>query len=91
MYILIELYDVYRFIYSIKLFIRVFVNDIFVNLQVKRDVGEVDIFVNNVGIVIGKKFFDCLDYMIQKIFEVNIIVYFWVRKYVFKKIVFVCI
>lgn len=85
MYILTELYDVYKSIYTTKLFTRAPVNDISVNLQVKRDVGEVDILVNNAGIVTGKKFLDCPDHMIQKTFEVNTIAHFWVRKHAFKK------
>lgn len=79
MYVLTELYDVYKFLYTTKLFTRTPVNDISVNLQVKRDVGEVDILVNNAGIVTGKKFLDCPDHMIQKTFEVNTIAHFWVR------------
>lgn len=88
MYILTELYDVHKSVYT-KLFTRA-VNDISVNLQVKRDVGEVDILVNNAGIVTGKKFLDCPDHMIQKTFEVNTIAHFWVRKHAFKKTVFAC-
>lgn len=82
MYVLTELYDVYKSLYTTKLYTRAPVNmvdDSSVNLQVKRDVGEVDILVNNAGIVTGKKFLDCPDHMIQKTFEVNTIAHFWVR------------
>lgn len=82
MYVLTELYDVYKSLYTTKLYTRApvnMVNDLSVNLQVKRDVGEVDILVNNAGIVTGKKFLDCPDHMIQKTFEVNTIAHFWVR------------
>lgn len=44
----------------------------------KKDIGEVDILINNAGIVTGKKFLDCSDHMIQKTFEVNTIAHFWV-------------
>ncbi|XP_055997346.1 epidermal retinol dehydrogenase 2-like [Ostrea edulis] len=48
--------------------------------QVKTDIGEVDILINNAGIVTGKKFLDCSDHMIQKTFEVNTIAHFWTCK-----------
>ena len=46
--------------------------------QVKKDVGQVDILINNAGIVTGKKFLQCSDSMIQKTMEVNIMAHFWV-------------
>lgn len=47
--------------------------------QVKRDVGDVDILINNAGIVTGKRFLDCPDYLIEKTVEVNTNSHFWVR------------
>ena len=44
----------------------------------KKDVGQVDILINNAGIVTGKKFLQCSDSMIQKTMEVNIMAHFWV-------------
>lgn len=47
-------------------------------LQVKREVGDVSILVNNAGIVTGKKFMDAPDSLIEKTMEVNIMAHFWV-------------
>ncbi len=46
--------------------------------QIRKDVGDVTILVNNAGIVSGKKFLDTPDEMIQKTFEVNTMAHFWV-------------
>ena len=46
--------------------------------EIKADVGDVSILVNNAGIVSGKKFLDCSDDLIQKTFEVNTLAHFWV-------------
>jgi all-trans-retinol dehydrogenase (NAD+) len=48
--------------------------------QVKRDVGHVDILINNAGIVTGKKFLECPDALIEKTMEVNVNAHFWVRQ-----------
>ena len=48
--------------------------------EIKENVGDVTILINNAGIVTGKKFLDCSDGMIQKTFEVNTIAHFWVRE-----------
>ena len=48
--------------------------------EIKANVGDVTILVNNAGIVSGKKFMDCSDGLIQKTFEVNTSAHFWVRK-----------
>ncbi|XP_035218638.1 short-chain dehydrogenase/reductase family 16C member 6-like isoform X2 [Stegodyphus dumicola] len=48
--------------------------------KVKREVGRVNILVNNAGIVTGKRLLDCPDHMIQKTFEVNAISHFWTCK-----------
>ena len=39
--------------------------------RVKEDVGNVDILINNAGIVSGKNLFDCPDEMLERIMAVN--------------------
>ncbi len=46
--------------------------------QVKRDVGDVTVLVNNAGVVSGKKFFEVSDDLSQLTFEVNTMAHFWV-------------
>lgn len=46
--------------------------------KVKKEVGDVTILVNNAGIVIGKKFLDLDDKMVEKVFCVNVMSHFWV-------------
>jgi len=46
--------------------------------QVKRDVGDVTILVNNAGIVTGKKFLELPDDKIDLTFRVNTTAHFWV-------------
>ncbi|XP_076018392.1 short chain dehydrogenase/reductase family 16C, member 5a [Genypterus blacodes] len=48
--------------------------------QVKREVGDVSILVNNAGIVTGKKFMDAPDSLIEKSMEVNTMAHFWTYK-----------
>lgn len=48
--------------------------------QVKREVGDVSILVNNAGIVTGKKFMDAPDSLIEKTMDVNIMAHFWTYK-----------
>ncbi|KAM6989516.1 epidermal retinol dehydrogenase 2-like [Tautogolabrus adspersus] len=48
--------------------------------QVKREVGDVSIMVNNAGIVTGKKFMDAPDSLIEKTVEVNTMAHFWMYK-----------
>ncbi|XP_030259841.1 epidermal retinol dehydrogenase 2 isoform X3 [Sparus aurata] len=48
--------------------------------QVKREVGDVSILVNNAGIVTGKKFMDAPDSLIEKTVEVNTMAHFWTYK-----------
>lgn len=50
------------------------------SLQVKREVGDVSILVNNAGIVTGKKFMDAPDSLIEKTVEVNTMAHFWVSQ-----------
>ncbi|NXH10424.1 RDHE2 dehydrogenase, partial [Bucco capensis] len=48
--------------------------------QVKKEVGDVSILVNNAGIVTGKAFLDCPDSLVEKTMEVNIMAHFWTYK-----------
>ncbi|KAJ8272511.1 hypothetical protein GJAV_G00090010 [Gymnothorax javanicus] len=48
--------------------------------QVKREVGDVSILINNAGIVSGKKFMDSPDSLIEKTIEVNAMSHFWTYK-----------
>lgn len=48
--------------------------------QVKREVGDITILVNNAGIVTGKKFMDAPDSLIEKTMEVNTMAHFWTYK-----------
>lgn len=48
--------------------------------QVKREVGDVTILINNAGIVTGKKFMDSPDSLIEKSMEVNSLAHFWTYK-----------
>ena len=46
--------------------------------EIKANVGDVTILINNAGIVSGKKLLDCSDALIQKTFEVNTLAHCWV-------------
>ena len=46
--------------------------------QVKQEVGDVTILVNNAGVISGKKFFQNSDEMIDLTFKVNTVAHFWV-------------
>ena len=46
--------------------------------QVKKDVGDVTILINNAGVVSGKNFKDTPDDKIELTFKVNSIAHFWV-------------
>ncbi|CAF4513428.1 unnamed protein product, partial [Rotaria magnacalcarata] len=45
--------------------------------QVKDQVGDVTIVINNAGVVSGKSLLDIDDASIQRTFDVNIIAHFW--------------
>jgi all-trans-retinol dehydrogenase (NAD+) len=47
---------------------------------VKDEVGDVDILINNAGIVTGKKILDCPDALMQKTMDVNSLAHFWTVK-----------
>ncbi|NXV28546.1 RDHE2 dehydrogenase, partial [Rissa tridactyla] len=48
--------------------------------QVKKEVGDVTILVNNAGIVTGKTFIDSPESLVEKSMEVNIMAHFWTYK-----------
>ncbi|XP_012319039.1 short-chain dehydrogenase/reductase family 16C member 6-like [Aotus nancymaae] len=48
--------------------------------QVRKEVGDVTILINNAGVVTGKLFLDIPDYMVEKSFLVNAISHFWTYK-----------
>ncbi|KAM4864864.1 epidermal retinol dehydrogenase 2 isoform 1-T2 [Thomomys bottae] len=48
--------------------------------QVRKDVGDVSILINNAGIVTGRKFLDCPDELMEKSFEVNFKAHLWTYK-----------
>lgn len=48
--------------------------------QVKKEVGDVSILINNAGIVIGKRFLDSPDPLVEKTMQVNAVAHFWTYK-----------
>ncbi|XP_060099735.1 short-chain dehydrogenase/reductase family 16C member 6-like [Heteronotia binoei] len=48
--------------------------------QVKKEVGDVSILINNAGIVTGKRFLDSPDSLIEKTMEVNAMANIWTCK-----------
>jgi all-trans-retinol dehydrogenase (NAD+) len=48
--------------------------------EVKAKVGDVDILINNAGIVTGKKLLECPDALMQKTMDVNANAHFWTTK-----------
>ena len=48
------------------------------SIQVKKEVGDVSILINNAGIVTGKKFLDCPDELMEKSIDVNFKAHLWV-------------
>ncbi|NXB10931.1 RDHE2 dehydrogenase, partial [Cnemophilus loriae] len=48
--------------------------------QVKKEVGDVSILINNAGIVTGKKFLDIPDSLLEKTMDVNTMAHFWTYK-----------
>ncbi|KAK7502845.1 hypothetical protein BaRGS_00005794 [Batillaria attramentaria] len=45
--------------------------------KVKQELGDIDIVINNAGIVTGRKFLECPDSLIEKTMEVNVNAHFW--------------
>jgi all-trans-retinol dehydrogenase (NAD+) len=48
--------------------------------KVRAQVGEVDMLINNAGIVTGRRYMDCPDSLIVKTMEVNVMSHFWTVK-----------
>ncbi|NWZ69026.1 RDHE2 dehydrogenase, partial [Acrocephalus arundinaceus] len=48
--------------------------------QVKKEVGDVSILINNAGVVIGKRFLDTPDPLLEKTMDVNTMAHFWTYK-----------
>ncbi|XP_069321721.1 epidermal retinol dehydrogenase 2 [Eulemur rufifrons] len=48
--------------------------------QVKKEVGDISILINNAGIITGKKFLDCPDELMEKSFDVNFKAHLWTYK-----------
>lgn len=48
--------------------------------RVKKEIGKVDVLVNNAGIVSGKPFMECSDDEIKKTMDINIMAHFWTVK-----------
>ncbi|XP_060723513.1 short chain dehydrogenase/reductase family 16C, member 5a [Tachysurus vachellii] len=48
--------------------------------QVRQEVGDVTILMNNAGIVTGKKFMDSADGLVEKTLQVNAMAHFWTYK-----------
>lgn len=48
--------------------------------QIKRDIGHVDILINNAATLSGKPVLQCSDSAIEKVFEVNTMAYIWLTK-----------
>ncbi|XP_072261633.1 estradiol 17-beta-dehydrogenase 11-like [Pyxicephalus adspersus] len=48
--------------------------------QVKKEVGDVDILINNAGIIFCADLLALEDHQIEKIFEVNVLAHFWTTR-----------
>ncbi|KAL1498163.1 hypothetical protein ABEB36_009005 [Hypothenemus hampei] len=48
--------------------------------QIRQDVGNVTLLINNAGVVSGSLLLDTPDYLIKRTFDVNIISHFWTVK-----------
>ncbi|XP_014713274.1 short-chain dehydrogenase/reductase family 16C member 6-like [Equus asinus] len=48
--------------------------------QVKKEVGDVTILINNAGVVTGKMFLDIPDDMVERTFLLNVLSHFWTCK-----------
>lgn len=59
------------------------INVCLTSVQVKKEVGDVTILINNAGIVVGKLFLDIPDEMVEKSFLVNVLSHFWVNLHSF--------
>ncbi len=50
--------------------------------QVKEEVGDVTILINNAGVVTGKQLVDAPDHLIKRTMDVNTTAHFWVSMFV---------
>ena len=48
--------------------------------KVRNEVGNVDIIINNAGVVTGKPFLECKDEQINRTMEINMMAHFWTVK-----------
>ncbi|XP_046581553.1 short-chain dehydrogenase/reductase family 16C member 6-like [Haliotis rubra] len=48
--------------------------------QVRQEVGDVTILINNAGVVTGKSLLESPDHMIERTFDVNLLAHFWTVK-----------
>lgn len=46
--------------------------------QVKKEVGNVTILINNAGVVTGREFLKTPDHMVERSFLINAMSHFWV-------------
>lgn len=54
-------------------------NTCLTSIQVKEDIGDVTILINNAGVVTGKMFLNTPDDMVERSFRVNVLSHFWVN------------
>jgi len=48
--------------------------------KIKKEIGKVDVLINNAGIVSGRPFLECSDAQVQRSLDVNILAHFWTTK-----------
>ena len=49
--------------------------------QIKRDIGNIDILINNAATLSGKPLLECSENAIEKVLEVNTMAYIWVQNH----------
>ena len=48
--------------------------------KVQKEVGKIDVLINNAGIVSGKPFLECSDEELERSIDVNLLAHFWTTK-----------
>jgi len=48
--------------------------------RVKKEIGNIDVLINNAGVVSGKPFLECSDEQLARTVEVNVLAHFWTVK-----------